>query len=668
MRQEQFLNLATAEAADQRFREAVQPQPLGEEVVQLAQALRRVLSRDVTAQHNVPFFDRSNFDGFAVRAEDTFGAEETQPVQLRVNSESLHCGVVPQHTVAPGTATPISTGGVIPRGADGVVLIENTHPVEGGIHVLKPIAPGSGISHAGSDIGAGEVVLRRGDLLGHRETGTLAALGEAEAWVWRKPRVGILSTGDELVAPGSAISTGRVFDCNSTMLAHAVEELGGEAVRLGVVQDDESAIEQTVRTALAEVDLLLLSAGTSKGEGDQNYRVFQRFGNPGILVHGVALKPGKPLCLAVLEGTPAAILPGFPTSAIFTFTRFIAPVLRAMLGLPPEQRDQLPATLPMQTNSDKGRTEFHLVHLLAHNQKAVRPEPVEGPATNSQTVCPEPVEGLATNFTAYPTGKGSGSVTGFARADGFIEIPREVELVEAGSTVSVQLLGQTVQPPDLMAVGSHCVGLDYLLGVLREQGFLSRSLVVGSMGGVLAARRGECDLAGTHLMDANTGHYNAHLLTPELRLVKGYRRRQGLVFRKEDEAFAGLAENSAVLESVLQNPELRMVNRNRGSGTRVLLDQLLQQHRPPGFFSEAKSHTAVAAAVAQGRADWGIAIQSVAEDQGLAFHFLQDEEYDFLIPESRIERPALQALLALLEQPEVQAGLRKLGLARSPKS
>ena len=643
MRQEQFLNLTTAEEAEQRFWNAVQPQPLGEEVVPLTQALRRVLSRDVFARHNVPFFDRSNFDGFAVRAEDTFGAEDTHPIHFTLNPESLHCGVIPQGTVALGTATPISTGGVLPRGADGVVLIENTHLVAGRIQILKPIAPGSGISHAGSDIGAGEVVLRRGDLLGHRETGTLAALGEVEVWVWRKPRVGILSTGDELVAPGSAMSTGKVYDCNSTMLAHAVEELGGEPMPLGVVHDDEQAIEKTVCKALAEVDLLLLSAGTSKGEGDQNYRVFQRFGNPGILVHGIALKPGKPLCLAVLDGTPAAILPGFPTSAIFTFTRFIAPVLRALVGLPPKQHSQFPATLPLQTNSDKGLTEFHLVHLVA---QAGRKSPSESPG-----------------FTAYPTGKGSGSVTGFARADGFIEIPREVELVEAGSPVEVQLLGQTVQPPDLMVVGSHCIGLDYLLGVLREQGFLSRSLAVGSMGGVLASRRGECDLAGTHLMDAASGRYNEHLLTPELRLVKGYRRRQGLVFRQDSEAFVSLMENpEVVLEQVLQNPELRMVNRNRGSGTRVLLDQLLQQHRPSGFFSEAQSHTAVAAAVSQGRADWGVAIQSVAEDQGLRFHFLQDEEYDFLLPESRMERPSVQAFLALLDQSEVQAGLRGLGL------
>ena len=211
-----------------------------------------------------------------------------------------------------------------------MVMIENTHPDGDRIRVLKPIVPGGGVSLAGSDLGAGEVVLRRGDLLGFRETGTLAAVGETHVWVWKKPKVAVVSTGDELIAPGEPMQLGRVYDSNSLVVGHAAEELGCQVEFLGIVRDDEKQLEQVVRRGL-EADMLLLSGGTSKGEGDQNYRVFAQFKNPGILVHGVSLKPGKPLCLAVLEGTPAAILPGFPTSAIFTFTRFIAPVLRLSL-------------------------------------------------------------------------------------------------------------------------------------------------------------------------------------------------------------------------------------------------------------------------------------------------------------------------------------------------
>ncbi len=329
MKQQQFLNLASAEEAEERFWQAVQPGPLGEEMIPIEHARERILSRNVIAKHNVPYFDRSNFDGFAVRAEDTFGAQETAPVSLKLNPEVLACGVVPEKSVTQGTATTIATGGVMPRGADAVVMIENTLPIEAdksgeaGIKILKAVVPSSGVSLAGSDIGAGEVVLRIGDLLGYRETGTLAALGEAKVWVWRRPKVGIISTGDELVAPGGQMELGKVFDSNATVLGHAVEELGCEPVHFGIVPDEESRLETVLREAL-ELDFVLISGGTSKGEGDLNYRVFEKYNNPGILVHGVALKPGKPLCLAILAGTPAAILPGFPTSATFTFCKFIA--------------------------------------------------------------------------------------------------------------------------------------------------------------------------------------------------------------------------------------------------------------------------------------------------------------------------------------------------------
>jgi len=640
MKQQQFLNLATAEEAEERFWEAVHPQPLGEELVLLEDAHGRILAGDIVARHNVPYFDRSNFDGFALRAEDTFGAQETAPVLLTLNPEILACGVVPQEDVAPGTATTISTGGVLPRGADGVVMIENTFPLENAesaenlIQVLKPIVPNSGVSLAGSDIGAGEVVLRIGELLGYRETGTLAALGEANVSVWRRPKVAVISTGDELIAPGEQIEMGKVYDSNSTVIAHAVEELGCEAVRFGIVPDDEAQLETVLRQALA-LDFVLLSGGTSKGEGDLNYRVFEKFRNPGVLVHGVSLKPGKPLCLAVLEGTPAAILPGFPTSSTFTFSKFIAPVLRKLAGLAPERSAHVQAKVPLRLNSDKGRTEFNLVHLVRNED----------------------------GFSAYSTGKGSGSITGFARADGFMEIPRNTEMLEAGEETTIHLLGESARPPDLMIIGSHCVGLDYLIGEMQKHGVSCKFLAVGSMGGVFAAQRGECDLAGTHLLDENAGEYNRHLLTPELYLQKGYRRSQGLLFRKDDSNFTDFKSDfENAIQQLINNPEVRMINRNRGSGTRILLDHLLTDQRPAGFFQEAKSHNSVAAAISQNRADWGIAIRSVAEDLGLGFYPIQDEEYDFILPKNRLDRPEVALFLSLLQETEIQNKLAKFGL------
>ena len=641
MKQQQFLNLATAEEAEERFWEAVQPQPLGEELVMLEDAHGRILACDIVARHNVPYFDRSNFDGFALRAEDTFGAQETAPVLLTLNPEILACGAVPQEDVAPGTATTISTGGVLPRGADGVVMIENTFPLkhaepaENMIQVLKPIVPNAGVSLAGSDIGAGEVVLRIGELLGYRETGTLAALGEANVSVWRRPKVAVISTGDELIAPGEQMEMGKVYDSNSTVIAHAVEELGCEAVRFGIVPDDEAQLETVLRNAL-ELDFVLLSGGTSKGEGDLNYRVFEKFRNPGVLVHGVSLKPGKPLCLAVLDGIPAAILPGFPTSSTFTFSKFIAPVLRKLAGLTPERSAHVQANVPLRLNSDKGRTEFNLVHLVRNED----------------------------GFSAYSTGKGSGSITGFARADGFMEIPRTTEMLEAGEDTTIHLLGESTRPSDLMIIGSHCVGLDFLLGEMQKRGVSCKFLAVGSMGGILAAQRGECDLAGTHLLDVASNQYNSHLLTAELALIKGYRRSQGLLFRKDDSRFALVKQNiQETIRQLMENQNVRMINRNLGSGTRVLLDRLLAGQQPSGFFQEAKSHNSVAAAIAQKRADWGIAIRSVAEDSGLDFFPMQDEEYDFIIPNKRLNRPEVRQFINLLQEANIQSQLNKLGLS-----
>ena len=641
MKQQQFLNLVTAEEAEERFWEAVQPQPLGEELVMLEDAHGRILACDIVARHNVPYFDRSNFDGFALRAEDTFGAQETAPVLLTLNPEILACGAVPQEDVAPGTATTISTGGVLPRGADGVVMIENTFPLkhaepaENMIQVLKPIVPNAGVSLAGSDIGAGEVVLRIGDLLGYRETGTLAALGEANVSVWRRPKVAVISTGDELIAPGEQMEMGKVYDSNSTVIAHAVEELGCEAVRFGIVPDDEAQLETVLRNALA-LDFVLLSGGTSKGEGDLNYRIFEKFRNPGVLVHGVSLKPGKPLCLAVLDGIPAAILPGFPTSSTFTFSKFIAPVLRKLAGLTPERSAHVQANVPLRLNSDKGRTEFNLVHLVRNED----------------------------GFSAYSTGKGSGSITGFARADGFMEIPRTTEMLEAGEDTTIHLLGESTRPSDLMIIGSHCVGLDFLLGEMQKRGVSCKFLAVGSMGGILAAQRGECDLAGTHLLDVASNQYNSHLLTAELALIKGYRRSQGLLFRKDDSRFALVKQNiQETIRQLMENQNVRMINRNLGSGTRVLLDRLLAGQQPSGFFQEAKSHNSVAAAIAQKRADWGIAIRSVAEDSGLDFFPMQDEEYDFIIPNKRLNRPEVRQFINLLQEANIQSQLNKLGLS-----
>ena len=272
-KQEQFLEVIDRDEAERRFRAALRLEPLGDESVDVAHALGRVLARDVVADADVPSFDRSNFDGFAVRAADTYGAGEEDPRVLRLLDESIATAVVPTGEVAPGTAMAIATGGMLPRGADSVVMIEDTDVSDRELSVRRAVTPGSGVTFAGTDIAASETVLWRGELLTSRETGVLAAIGKSRVDVYRQPRVGILSTGDEIVAPGEALPLGCVYDSNAQILADAVRELGAVPVPLGIVGDDAEKLREIVAAALVECDVLLLSGGTSKGAGDISYRI-----------------------------------------------------------------------------------------------------------------------------------------------------------------------------------------------------------------------------------------------------------------------------------------------------------------------------------------------------------------------------------------------------------
>ncbi|MBV8700284.1 MAG: molybdopterin biosynthesis protein, partial [Bradyrhizobium sp.] len=320
------------------------------------------------------------------------------------------------------------------------------------------------------------------------------------------------------------------------------------------------------------------------------------------IAHGVALKPGKPLCLAVCENKPVVILPGFPTSAMFTFHDMIVPVLRRMAGLPPRTDAKVTAKLPVRIASELGRIEFVMVSL------------VEG----------------ADGLIAYPSGKGSGAITPHVRV------------------------------PDLVIVGSHCTGLDLVTAPLARAGLTVRSIAVGSLGGLAAAKRGECDLAPIHLFDEKTETYNTPHLGEGLELVPGWRRMQGIVFRKGDKRFEGLDAEAAV-RAALADQGCIMVNRNQGAGTRILIDRLLGGARPEGYWNQPRSHNAVAAAVAQCRADWGMTIAPVAHASDLGFIPLAEEHYDFALVTARKNRPVVKAFLDALVSDEARAALVSAG-------
>ncbi len=635
-RQEQFLEVVSAAEARSRFEGCIDRSPLSGETVRLAAALFRVLVADIVAPVDAPPFDRSNVDGFAVRAADIAGASDGLPRRLLLNAEVVACGIEPAIEVTPGTATAIATGGVLPRGADAVVMVEHTELIEDeaiAIEVRRAVASGQFISYAGSDIARGETLLRKGTRIGSRELGMLAACGLAAVEVVRRPRIAVLSTGDELVEPGRPLRPAGVYDSNGAILAAAIIEAGGEPVPFGAFPDEEVALEAAMRTALASCDMVVLSGGTSKGAGDLSHRIVSRLGPPGIMAHGVALKPGKPLCLAVIGDKPLIVLPGFPTSAIFTFHTFVAPIIRARAGLAPESARTVTAKVPVRIASELGREEFVLVSLVSADGGTI----------------------------AFPTGKGSGAVTAFSQADGFLAIDALATAFDAGASAEVTLIGEAARAPDIVIMGSHDIALDVVVGALAGRGFSARTIAVGSLGGVAALGRGECDVAPVHLVDPATGIYNRHLLSPDVSLVRGWRRMQGFVFRRGDRRFEGQSA-AAALKAALADPGVLMVNRNAGSGTRVLVDSLLEGARPAGYANQPRSHNAVAAAIAQHRADWGVAIEPVARMYDLALLPIAPEDYDFLLLESRRDRPAVRAFLEALRDETVRGDIRAIGM------
>jgi putative molybdopterin biosynthesis protein len=636
--QEQFLSVLSREEAAKRFQSHLAMKPLGIESVSLADSLGRILAETLRAPIDVPPFDRSSVDGFAVRASDVTTATDQSPIVLTLNAETIACGSPPSLEVLPKSATPIATGGPIPRGADAVVMVEQTDPDGDDILIRRAVAPGQNIGFAGSDIAQGETLLRHGDLIGSREIGMLAACGLAEVPVYRKPRVAVLSTGDELVQPGEPLKPAAIYDSNGPIVAAAIAENGGVSIFAGAIRDDAAALEAVLQTALAENDMVILSGGTSKSAGDLTYRIVAKLGAPGIVAHGVALKPGKPLCLAVADGKPVVILPGFPTSAMFTFHDFVVPVLRAMSGLKARTETTLEASTPVRILSDLGRTEFVMVALT------------------------EGAEGL----NAFPLSKGSGSVSAFSQADGFLTIDALSERLAEGTRTQVTLFDPHVRIPDLTIMGSHCIGLEPVIDRLADQGYRVRTVAIGSMGGLAAVKRGECDLAPMHLMDPTTEVYNQPFLNSDLVLVEGWRRMQGFVFRQGDARFEGKSVRESVA-AALADPQCHMVNRNQGAGTRILIDQLLGAARPDGYWNQPKSHNAVAATVAQGRADWGIAIKAIAKAYGLGFIPLAEEHYDFAMARSRLSRAAIKAFIEALHHPDVAAALNAMGFTPAQK-
>ena len=586
----------------------------------VAESLGRVTAEPVWASRSSPAADLAAMDGIAVRSEQTRGASPTTPLQLP-----------PERYVA------VDTGDPMPEGFDAVVMREHVHYEGPAAEIMAAVPPYQHMRSIGEDVSAGELLLPEGHRLRPVDIAAAAAAGATEVVVHRRPRVAVIPTGDEIVPVGSAPLHGEILDTNSMMLVAQAREAGCEAWATAIEPDDVERIGAAIRAAASEADLVIVVAGSSAGRDDYTARVI---GDLGVLaVHGVAVRPGHPVVLGVVDATPVVGCPGYPVSAALTFEIFAAPLLARLEGVSPAQRATVSARLARKLPSVVGMDDWVRVRL-----GSVRGEVV-----------------------ASPLPRGAGVLTSLVRADGLLPVPAGVEGHHAGDRVSVELLrGLTEIERTIVAIGSHDLVLDLAANALRaEDPTLSLvSTNVGSLGGLVALRDGLCHIAGSHLLHPATGKHTLPYLEEmmpgrDLAVVRLVHREQGLLVPPDNpREITGLAD--------LAGGRLSYVNRQRGAGTRMLLDHELSRlgvdpDEVTGYAREEPTHLAVAAAVAAGRADCGLGILAAARAFGLDFVPVAREPYDLVLDAASLDEPLLAPLWELLSSPEFHASIVALG-------
>ncbi len=596
--------------------------------IRTADGLGRVTSRPVFAAFSAPAYHGAAMDGFAVRASDTFAASEERPVELAVG----------------GRAHAVNTGQPMPGGCDAVVMIEHVdRPGQGGAILLRSAAfPWQHVRRVGEDIVAGEMILPHHHMMGAADVAALLTAGVFRVRVLDRPRVAILATGSELVdwadVGDGPPPPGRIVDTNSVLLAGLVREAGGVPVILPRQPDRREAILEAVRNALAsDAHMVVVNAGASAGTEDWTVHVFRELGE--VLVHGIAAMPGKPTLLARAGGKPLVGAPGYPVSAWVCFDRFVRPALALMQGQQPAERETVMAVPARKVASRLGHEEFLRVHLGR----------------------------VGARIVATPLKRGAGAITSLTRADGILRIPAEVEGVDEGEEARAELLGpRSAVDRTLVVVGSHDVTLDLLADhILRKAPDLRMSASnLGSMAGLVAIRDGRSHLGGTHLLDEDTGGYNVGwvrkvLAGVQVRLVTLAWREQGLMVAPRNPLGIRSLED-------LAREDVTFINRQAGSGTRVLLDfhlrkQGISPSRIKGYSQEEYTHMTVGVAVLSGVAHAGLGILAAARALGLDFVPVARERYDLCIPVEHLEDRRVKTLLATLETPEFRREVEMLG-------
>ncbi len=588
-------------------------QPVSSELINLRYAVGRITAEAHWAKRSSPHYHAAAMDGYAVQAQDTLYATETQPVTLQ-------------------NAYPVNTGDPLPDNTNAVIMIENLQLTEEGIVITDPVAPWQHVRMMGEDMIATELVLPAGHKLRPVDLGALAGCGYHQVSVYRKPRVIIIPTGSELVPANIEPKPGQITEYNSLVLAAQVEESGGEATILPITPDDPEKLRQVLFDALDQTpDLILILSGSSAGSRDYTAGIIQENGE--LLVHGVAVRPGHPVIIGMSRTIPVIGVPGYPVSAALTGEIIIQPLITQWLGMNAGIHTRLTAkaTMTRKLLSPIGDDDFVRVTLAK----------------------------VGEHLLAAPLNRGAGVITSLVRADALAHIPRFSEGVNAGDEVDVILyrpLQEITQSVFIM--GSHDPMLDLLGQFINQQGFRLTSANVGSLGGIVAIRRREAHLAGMHLLDEETGEYNLPYLKKQLNHIP----LKVVTFSHREQGFIVARGNPKNITNINDLTRVRYVNRQRGAGTRLLLDYELKRHgidplSIQGYEQEEYTHLAVAAAIATGIADCGLGVRSAAIALNLDFVPVGWERYDLVIPEEHITHPGIQILLDILNSETFKAAL-----------
>ncbi|MBO4360516.1 MAG: molybdopterin biosynthesis protein [Eubacteriaceae bacterium] len=581
------------------------------ETVRTSDALGRITAEAVYAKISSPHYNASAMDGIALMAKDTFGASEASPVVISSDRYVV-----------------VDTGDPLPEGTDCVVMVEDVIYEGTDARLIAAATPWQNVRQIGEDICSGDMLMPSFTEITPYSMGAMLAAGILEVNVVKKPVIGIIPTGDEVIPPSDNPSPGDVIEFNSTIFSAMLTRWGCEPKTYPIVRDRLDLMRDALEKALGECDIVMINAGSSAGRDDYTSTIIGEAGK--VLYHGIAIKPGKPTILGIVQGKPVFGIPGYPVSGIIVLTEIVRPVLESILKVSLEHQPVMETTLTKRVNKSLKYREYIRVQLGRTGEK----------------------------LTAVPLNRGAGVVSSFVKADGLLSIPQNYEGLEAGEKAQVTLLRD---PADIdrtiIVIGSHDPLIDEISDMLRRKGseFFISSSHVGSMGGIMAAKRGENHIGGTHLLDEESGTYNIPYLKQyfpdgDAVLIHSVYRQQGLMVTKGNpKGIKGIQD--------LVRPGISYVNRQKGSGTRVLLDYLLKKEgiSPEGIYGyerEEFTHTSVAAQIAGGSADCGMGIYSAAKMYDLDFVFICNEQYDFLTTRKYLDTPMIQEFISVLKSPE----------------